>query len=177
MKKMTRETALNVRKNIFENYLSKNGYTVCHTHKGNKITANVYVTQGSKYNDTELHVAEKLTKAGFHVLFPNQGDFGKGRKNDVVLYDSKTYVPQKVELKSLFGNTAEAVKSQLISGSGQASIIAYDIQSGIRKGWLIEGLRGGWSKSLQKVMISWKGQWYEVDDKVLFDKKIYDLLK
>ena len=57
--------------------------------------------------------------------------------------DAKTYIKRKVELKVLFGETAETVKKQLISGSGQASVVAYDIQSGIKKNWLIEGLRSG----------------------------------
>ena len=33
---------------------------------------------------------------------------------------------EKKQAKTLFGETAETVKKQLISGSGQASVVAYD---------------------------------------------------
>jgi hypothetical protein len=102
---------------------------------------------------------------------------GKGRKNDVFLYDTKTYAQKKVEFKSLFGSTADAVKSQLISGSGQAGIVAYDIQSNIKKNWLIAGLRAGWSKDTKSVMLNWHGQWYEINKDVLFSNRIDYFIK
>jgi hypothetical protein len=132
---------------------------------------------GAKYNQSEFHIAEKLAKVGQHVLFPNDSDMGKGRKNDVFLYDSKTFAQQKVELKSLFGNTAEVVRSRIASGTGQASIIAYDIQSNIKKKWLIEGLRRGWSKDLKRVLLNWRGRWYDINKESLFTQAVYHLLK
>jgi len=95
----------------------------------------------------------------------------------VMTYDCKTYVQQKVELKSLFGNTAETVKSQLICGSGQASVIAYDVQSGISNRWFVKGLRKGWSDSMQKVLVSWHGQWHELGREEVFSNEVYKLLK
>jgi hypothetical protein len=169
---LSRKAAPEIRKRGFENFMSKNKHKVFKYEKGN-----IYSMKGAKYNDTEFHVAEKLTKAGYHVLFPNDGDMGKGRKNDLFLYDTKTYAQKKVELKSLFGNTANAVTSQLISGSGQAGIVAYDIQSRITKHWLVEGLRLGWSKETKTVMLNWKGQWYEIDSDLLYSKEIYKFLK
>jgi hypothetical protein len=163
---LTRKAAPEIRKRGFENYLKNSEYQVFEYKEGN-----IYVIQGAKYNDTEFHIAGKLVKAGYHVLFPNEGDLGKGRKNDLYLYDVKTYAQTKVELKSLFGSTAESVKSNLISGSGQAGIIVYDIQSGIKKNWLIEGLRSGWTKDTKKVMLSWKGRWYDINEKNVFEKK------
>jgi len=163
---------MEIRKKELEAFLSKHKHKVLTCAK-----ANIYIMQGAQYNERELHIAEKLTKAGFHVLFPNQGDLGRGRKYDVVLYDTKTYVQQKVELKSLFGSTAETVTRQLISGSGQASVVAYDIQSKIKKRLLIQGLKDGWSKNLQNVMLSYKGQWYEFDRKKLFDGWLKENLK
>jgi hypothetical protein len=133
--------------------------------------------EGAVYTETEFHITGKLARAGYHVVFPNKGDLGKGRKNDVYLYDAKTYIQQKVELKSLFGHTADAVKSQIISGSGQAGIIAYDIQSNIKKNWLIEGLRSGWSNNTKTILLSWKGQWYQISKVLLFTQDIYHTLK
>ena len=101
----------------------------------------------------------------------------KERKNDVYLYDAKTYIQRKVELKSLSAYMAETIKNQLISGSGQASIIAYDIQSNIKINWLIDGLRSGWSKNLKIVMINYKGQWYQINEDLLFSYKIYAFFK
>ncbi|MDR0604076.1 MAG: hypothetical protein LBG80_07225, partial [Bacteroidales bacterium] len=75
------------------------------------------------------------------------------------------------------GHTADAVKSQIISGSGQAGIIAYDIQSKIKPNWLIQGLRNGWSNNLKTVMINWKGQWYQIEQDLLFGDEIYRFFK
>jgi hypothetical protein len=163
---------MDIRKKELEAFLSKHKHKVLTYSK-----ANIYIMQGAQYNESEFHIAEKLAKAGWHVLFPNQGDLGKGRKHDVLLCDSKTYVQQKVELKSLFGYTAEAVKSQLICGSGQADFIAYDIQSGIKKKWLIEGLRSGWSEDLKAVRLNYRGQWYQLNRKIVFSNEIYKALK
>jgi hypothetical protein len=169
---MAKKAAPKIRKAGFKNYLDNNEHKVYKSKNGN-----IYAMRGSKYNDTEFHIAEKLVKANYHILFPNQGDLGKGRKNDVYIYNTETYVQTKVELKSLFGDTAESVKSNLISGSGQASVVAYDIQSGIKKNWLIRGLRDGWSKDTKKVMLNWKGRWYEINKELLFDQQIYRVLR
>ena len=161
-----------VRKKGFENYLSQNRHQVYCCKNGN-----LYVMSGAKYNDTEFHIAEKLTAAGYHILFPNQGDFGKGRKNDVYIYDTKIYTQHKVELKSLFGKTAEVVKSQLICGAEQAEFIVYDVQSSISAQWFIRGVRQGWSKNICKILVNWHGQWYEFIKKDVFSRKIYKILK
>jgi hypothetical protein len=166
-----------IRKKGFENFLAHNKHEVFNykTESGKK--ADIYVMEGARYNEQEFHISGKLAKAGYHVVFPNKGDLGKVRKNDVYLYDIKTYAQKKVELKSLFGDSMDTVKSQIISGTGQAGIIAYDIQSGIKKQWLIQGLRGGWSNDLKTVMINWKGQWYNIHKDILFTKEIYRILK
>ena len=169
---MVKKVAFGIRKREFEEFLSKHAHKVLTYPK-----ANIYIMQGAQYNESELHIAEKLAKAGQHVLFPNQAALGTKRKYDVVLYDAKIYVQKKVELKTLFGSTAETVKRQLISGSGQADFIAYDIQSGIKKNWLIEGLRSGWSGNLKAVMLSYKGQWYQLNRKLVFSEAIYKALK
>jgi hypothetical protein len=102
---------------------------------------------------------------------------GKGRKNDVYLYDAKTYIQQKVELKSLFGHTADAVKSQIISGSGQADTIAYDIQSNIKPHWLIQGLRSGWSKKITRLLLNYRGQWYDINGNLIYSDELYRIIK
>lgn len=173
---MAKRVAPAIRKRGLEYFLSKNEHKTFIV-QGGKVKANIYVMQGAQYNERELHVAEKLTKAGFHVLFPCQGDLGRGRKHDVMLYEVNTYIQHKVELKSLFGSTAETVKQQLISGSNQARKIAYDIQSNIKKSWLIEGLRSGWSNKLKVVLLNYKGQWYQLGKKEVFSETIYKILK
>ncbi len=138
---------------------------------------NIYILTGAVYSDTEFHIAEKLTKTRYHVVFPSQRYLGKGRKHDVFLCDSKTFILQKAELKSLFGHTAETVKRQLSSGSEQAGIIIYDIQSVIKKNWLIDGLRKGWTINLKTIILNYKGQWYQIDKKTVFADIIYKMLK
>ena len=166
-----------VRKRIFNRYFAKQAHKKFRYKTTTGKHAYIYVMEGAVYTETEFHIAGKLIRAGYHVVFPNKGDLGKGRKNDVYLYDAKTYIQQKVELKSLFGHTADAVKSQIISGSGQAGIIAYDIQSKIKPNWLIQGLRNGWSSNLKTVMINWKGQWYQIEQDLLFGDEIYRFFK
>ncbi|RNC66469.1 hypothetical protein [Proteiniphilum sp. X52] len=168
---MTQKVSAKIKKRGFENFLKHNEHKSFYYKKGN-----VYAIQGAKYNDAEFQTAVKLAKAGYHVVFPRQGDLGKGRINDVYVYDSKKYIQRKVELKALYGDTAERVKSQIISGSGQADVVAYDIQSGIKRNWLIKGLREGWNDNMKSVLINWRGQWYELSKKELFDDKIYKML-
>jgi len=166
---MVKRVAPGIRKRALENYLKNNEHDTYSYKTKSGLTVNIWDIKGSDYNKTEFHIAEKLAMSGHHVLFPNQGAFGKGRKNDVYLYDTKTYIQQKVELKALFGETAEVLKSQIISGTGQASVIAYDIQSNIKKMWLIDGLRKGWGSDTKKIILNYKGQWYEIDRSKLYD--------
>jgi len=174
---MVKRVAISIRKRGLENYLANNEHEVFAYKTASGKKTFIWTVQGAEYSDTEFQIAEKLAKSGQHVLFPKLKDLGKGRKNDVYLYDSKTYIQQKVELKALFGTTAKTLESQIISGSGQASIIAYDIQSNIKKNWLIAGLRSGWNKNLRSVMINYNGQWYQIDYDLLFSDNIYKFLK
>lgn len=166
---LSKKTAPAIRKKGFENYLLRNGHQAFSYKNGD-----VYVMNGAKYNDTEFHIAEKLTTAGYHVMFPNSGDLGRGRKNDVYIYDTTTYFPYKAELKSLFGDSAQTVRGRIISGGGQAPIIVYDVQSGIKRNWLIEGLRMGWSSNLRCILLNWKGQWYEINKDNVFKKNWFE---
>ena len=167
---MIKKIAPEIRKKMLENYLACNEHETFNYKTINGTKTSIWIIEGARYDATEFHIAGKLAKSGQHVLFPNHGALSDGRKNDVYLYDAKTYVQQKVELKALFGETAEALKSQIISGSGQANIIAYDIQSNIKRNWLIDGLRGGWGKNLKTVLLNWKGQWYEINREYAYKK-------
>jgi hypothetical protein len=174
---LAKRVAPAIRKKGLKNFLSMNDHeTFEYKTETGKETA-IYAMTGAQYNESEFHIAEKLAKSGQYVLFPNKGVLGKGRKNDVYLYDAKTYAQQKVELKSLFGTTAATVRQQIISGSGQAGIIAYDIQSNIKKNWLIAGLRDGWSESTKRVLLNWHGQWYDINKETVFGREIHTILK
>ena len=174
---MVKRVSVSIRKQGLENYLANNTHDVFEYQTKSGIKTNIWTIEGAQFDATEFHTAEKLARSGQHVLFPNHGALGTGRKNDVYLYDAKTYIQQKVELKALFGDTAETVKSQLASGSGQANVIAYDIQSNIKKMWLIDGLRKGWAKELKTVMLNYRGQWYQFDKKDIFSDVAYKILK
>ena len=87
-------------------------------------------------------------------------------------------MPQRSEKNLVFQNKyVNIIYGRFLSGSGQASVIAYDIQSNIKKNWLVEGLRSGWNENLRTVMINYKGQWYQFDKKDVFDENIYKILK
>lgn len=169
---LSKKAAPAIRKRGFETYLSRNNHQVYSYEQGN-----IYVMSGAKYNETEFHIAEKLTTAGYHIMFPNAGDLGKTRKNDVYLYDTKIYVQYKAELKSLFGTTADVVKSRLICGAEQASIIVYDVQSSISTQWFIKGLRQGWSRNIRKILVNWHGRWHEFKKDDVFSREIHKILK
>ena len=128
---MVKKVSISIRKKGLENFLSNNNHEVFEYNTTSDKKINIWVMAGANYDVKEFHIAEKIARSGQHAIFPNQGDLGAGRKNDVYLYDAKTYIQQKVELKYLSGKTAKTVKSQLISGTGQANIIEYDIQSNI----------------------------------------------
>lgn len=176
-KNMIEKVAPTIRERGLKNYLSHNKHETFVYRTIKKEKANIHIIQGAEYNQSEFHIAEKLVKSGQHVLFPNQGDLGKKRKNDVFIYDIKTFFQRNVELKSLFGETADTISSQIISGSGQSNIIAYDVQSNIKRNWLIQGLRSGWTKNTKKILLNWMGQWYEIDKELLFSNNIYRILK
>jgi hypothetical protein len=138
----------------------------------------VFYMEGSVYNRTEIQTAEKLAKAGYYVVFPSgkhikdiktkENDTG-ARKNDVYIYDKKTYKQRKVDLKTVNGASPEAISSHITSGSGQAPVIAIDIIGKISKLRLIEAIRSGWTKDTQIVMFNYNGQWYEVNKKNVFN--------
>ena len=167
---MVKKVSIQIRKQGLENFLANNKHKTFEYKTKSGFTTNIWTMEGAIFNDTEFHISEKLAKSGQHVLFPSHSDLGTGRKNDLFLYDAKTYIQQKVELKALFGTSLETLKSQIISGTGQASVIAYDIKSNIKKNRLIDGLRGGWGKDTKKILLNWKGQWYEIDKEHVFKK-------
>ena len=138
----------------------------------------VFYMDGSTYNRTEKQTAEKLTKAGYFVVFPSEQHI-KGikikendtdaRKNDVYIYDKKTYKQKKVDLKTVNGASPETISQHIISGSGQAPIIAVDIVGNIGKYNLIKAIRSGWTKETKIVMVNYNRQWYEIDKAKLYN--------
>jgi hypothetical protein len=62
----------------------------------------------------------------------------------------------------------ETIKNHVISGSGQAPVIAIDVIGGVSKHNLIDGLRAGWSKDTKRLLVNWKGQWYQINKQLLF---------
>jgi hypothetical protein len=139
----------------------------------------VFYMEGSVYSRTEKQTAEKLTKAGYYVVFPSgqhiknikikENDIS-ARKNDVYIYDKKTHMQRKVDLKTVNGASPEAISSHITSGSGQAPVIAIDIIGKISKKDLIGAIRAGWAKETKAVMINYHGQWYEINKEKAFDK-------
>jgi hypothetical protein len=141
---------------------------------------------GSEYNQTEKQTAIKLTKADYLVVFPNkghinrikkmEGDTGK-RKNDVYIYDKKTYMQRKVDLKTCGTPSAKAIREHIISGSGQAPVIVLDIMGKTFAENIIKGFRRGWSDNTKSVLLNYKGQWYELDRDKVFSKWIKENIK
>lgn len=148
--------------------------------------SDVFVMKNAKPNETELHSAEKLTKAGYFVVFPNDKQIKKikkienstdARKNDIYIYDKKTYVQSKVDLKTVNSGSKETIAQHIISGSGQAPVIVMDIQGGTTRWNLIKGIRSGWGSDTKRIIVNWKGQWYSLDKNQAFGKYIEEKIK
>jgi hypothetical protein len=146
----------------------------------------VFYMDGSVYNRTEKQTAEKLTKAGYYVVFPSGHHIKQiklkenditDRKNDVYIYDKKTYKQRKVDLKTVNGAAPESISQHIISGSGQAPVIAIDIIGNINKQNLIKAIRSGWAKETKIVIVNYRGQWYELDKKKVFGNWIDENIK
>jgi hypothetical protein len=132
---------------------------------------------GSEYSETESQTAQKLTKAGFFVIFPGKGQIKaikklegdeSQRKNDCYIYDKKTYVQNKVDLKSSGESSIKSISYHISSGSGQAPIVVMDITGKISKKKLIAGIRAGWVSDTKRILLNYKGQWYELNKKKVF---------
>jgi len=85
----------------------------------------VIFMKGSEWNETERQTAIKLTKAGFYVIFPSKEQIKAikelenstdARKNDVYIYDKKTYFQQKVDLKTVSSGSKETIAKHITSG-------------------------------------------------------------
>jgi hypothetical protein len=140
----------------------------------------VFYMQGAKYDRTEQQTAQKLTKANYYVVFPNreqinkikaiQGDKSK-RINDVYIYDKRTYIQRKVDLKTVNNGSKEAIISHIESGSGQAPVVALDIIAKVNKHDLIAAIRAGWTKGTRELLVNYRGQWYIIDREKAFAKE------
>jgi hypothetical protein len=145
----------------------------------------LYMT-GAEYNETEKQTAEKLSKEGYYVVFSGKGQIKKirelegnmdKRKNDVYIYDRKTYQQSKVDFKTSGDPSVKTIKEHIISGSGQAPVIVLDITGKTSVENIVKGFRQGWVESTKKIILSYRGQWYELDHDKVFSKWIKKNLK
>ncbi|MDO5106034.1 hypothetical protein [Capnocytophaga sp.] len=167
------KVASKVREKAFKNMLKNESF---------KQVDDVFIMQGARLNTTELQTAQKLSRAtnGYYVVFPSEGQI-KGikkligdvskKKNDVYLYDKKTFYQKKADLKTLGDVSKETIERHLTDGSKQASVIVMDIQGQTNRHNIIKGLRAGWNKNIKEVLLNYKGKWYEIRKDKLFDDK------
>ena len=146
----------------------------------------VFLMKGANYSDIEKQSAIKLTKAGFYVVFPSKGQIKEiktlenstdARRNDIYIYDKKTYNQSKVDLKTVNSGSKKTIAAHILSGSGQAPVIALDIQSGTNRWNLIKGIRSGWGDDTKRILLNWKGQWYQLDKNQVFGNYIETVIK
>jgi hypothetical protein len=166
--------------------LRKIAFDLAMKNERHKRENDVFYMEGSVYNRTEMQTAEKLTKAGYYVVFPSgkqikdiktkENDIST-RKNDVYIYDKKTYKQRKVDLKTVNGASPETISQHIISGSGQAPVIAIDIIGSVSKQNLIKSIRSGWAKDTKIVMINYRGQWYELNKDRVFSDWMFNNIK
>jgi hypothetical protein len=159
------------RKIAFDNMLKNEKY---------QKEGDVFFMQGSEYSETEKQTADKLTKAGYYVVFPGKGqikqikeldDDKSSRKNDAYIYDKKSYRQQKVDLKTINGGSINSIQEHIISGSGQAPVVALDIQGNVNRWNVIKAIRNGWNDNTKRILLNYKGQWYDIDKNKAFGNK------
>ena len=146
----------------------------------------VFLMKGANYSDIEKQSAIKLTKAGFYVVFPGKGQIKKikvlenstdKRKNDVYIYDKKTYNQSKVDLKTINSGSIKILAEHIISGSGQAPVIVLDIQGGTNRWNLIKGIRRGWTDDTKRILLNWRGQWYQLKKEQVYSDYLEKTIK
>jgi hypothetical protein len=168
---MRQKVAPQLRKQAFERMLTREVYTK---------EGDVFYMKGADFNITEQQTAQKLSKAGYFVVFPGKGQIKKikeqeadtdKRKNDVYIYDKKTFLQKKVDLKTTGNPSIKTVSEHIRSGSGQAPVIALDITGKMSKTDLIQAIRKGWTMGTHTILLSYNGKWYDINHTRAFDKE------
>jgi hypothetical protein len=165
---MYRKAAPQLRKIAFERMIANEKY---------RQEGDVFYMNGAEYSETESQTAQKLTKAGYFVVFPGKGqiklikqleDDTSKRKNDVYIYNKNDYKQSKVDLKTSGEASVKSISYHIASGSGQAPVIALDVTGKISKRNLIKGCRNGWGNGTKEILLNYKGQWYKLDKKKVY---------
>lgn len=167
-----KRTAFKCRKAAFEALLSDNRYWL--------IEDNIIVMEGAKPNETELQTALKLAKTDeYFLIFPNDSQIKEVRmllkeqgekRNDLYLVDKVTFKTIAVDIKTCGNPSVETIIAHLSGGVNQAPNLILDITGKINKHKLIKGLRGGWSKELRFLYLSYHGQWCLLDKAKVYDR-------
>jgi hypothetical protein len=71
-------------------------------------------------------------------------------------------------LKTSGEPSVESIAYHISSGSGQAPVIVLDVTGKISKKNLIKGIQSGWANDAKRILINYKGQWYELNKKKVF---------
>lgn len=169
--KFREKVAPQIRKKAFKNMLKYEEYSK---------HGDTYIMKGAEYNDREFQTAQKLSKIkdGYIVVFPSKGQLKEIKElekskdafiNDVYLFDKKTYVLKKADLKEVSGGSKEAIKNHVISGSVQAGFVVMELGNTVNRWNFIKGIRLGWGSNTKGVIANWRGQWYEIDKIKAFD--------
>jgi hypothetical protein len=160
---------LEQRKTLFDGVMALENY---------RREGDVFFMKGAQYSETERQTAQKLSGSGYYVVFPSRGQLktigiteknADNRRNDVYIYDKKTYRQSKAELKTSGEPSTSGIAGHLASGSGQAPVIVLDITGKINKKNLIKGIRAGWNRGIYLVLLNYKGQWYDINRERAFD--------
>jgi len=156
-------------------------------HEDYERNGDVFLMKNHSANETEIQSALKLTKAGFYVVFPNkkqlnqiknQSNDESKKVNDIYAYDKKTYQQYKIDLKSVHAGSKEAISEHINKGSLQAPNIVLDIQgSGVNRWNVIKGIRSGWNDNVKRIMLNWKGQWYQIKRENVFNDYLENTIK
>lgn len=126
----------------------------------------------------ELATATKLTTEDYDVVFMPEGFFSRHEKRfDVLL--CRDHVSFEADLKCITSTNPDTIGKRIKEGSLQAPRLVLDIQSGIGRKDLIQGLKTGCERNdlLKEILLFYNHRFYRLFISQILSKKIYDIVK
>jgi hypothetical protein len=148
-------------------------------HYCDKHTGRSVLSESSKIEYAhEKNTAIRLAQMNYDVVFAPAGMFKRNDKRfDVYLL--RDTIILEADLKCISTTLPDTIAKRIISGSEQAARIVLDVKSAISPEALIDGLRSGTGRNdrIKEVLLFYKNKFYRLPKKLIWSKRIYEILK
>ena len=168
--------SITVRQQGIINLLNCDGLN-CHI-ENNDTDRGVYSVSNTFEYPHELATATKLTAENYDVVFMPAGFFGRNEKKyDVLL--CRDHLAFQADLKSITSTNPDTIGKRIKEGSHQAPRLVLDINSGIPRKDLIQGLKIGCERNdlLKEIMLFYNHRFYRLFISQILSNRIYDIIK